>query len=253
MYGVLTATLSLSYLAIVLTLSFTHLRPSHPLPSTSSRQQKLATLLESYILLWILTLISTITVGQLSAGTTYFITFWHLCLLVGTVVGLFEAYLRARGGAGKSDVGPGNSADTDYAEDPQRILVRGVRYDANGTGTGARIYEGGEEVRVRDEHGEGAIVETEPTEITPLITQQRQRSRSRASGESDERKSENRDELLWWLIQMLIVVPIPLLLISQIGLLILTSLNQTLIDGSKASTGKSSFLAREKHLNSLIF
>jgi hypothetical protein len=243
---VLISFLTLSYLALILPLSFTHLRPSVPLSATA-RQQKLATLLESYALMWGILLASTISVGRLGAGSSYLITFWNLSLLLGTLVALFEAWLRARGTAGKSDVGAGNSDAAENGEYAERVLVRGVRYDAGGTGTGARAYRIGEngqeegEVRVRDAEGEGVVVETEPTEITPLMAQHR--SSSRDSSTSRRHKNDNGDELLWWFAQMLLVVPFPLLLISQIALLLLDSLAQTLIDGSSPATGTLSSLS----------
>jgi hypothetical protein len=230
---VLVSTLSISYLAIVLPLSVKHLPFVHVAAPGSDRQRKLATLLESYALVWILLLIGTVATGRLQVGGTYFLTAWNLALLLGTLVALAEAWIRAGGAKGRSDLGAVEHRDGHGVSEgeQQRYLVRGVRYEAGGTDTGARDVEG-EEIRV------DGVVETEPTEITPLIAQQeRNRSPSVHANGSDAEGAE-KDEVLWWMFQMLLVVPLPVLLVSQLGTLLMAASGQTLVDGNSPVSGK---------------
>lgn len=222
-------------------MRFTHLRPSHTLPPGSARQQKLATLLEIYSLTWIFLLFATIVTGRSSLGSVYYATAWNGTAFLGTVLGLVEAWIRARHAG--SDVGAGVGQEVDEGgPDEQRRLVRGVRYEVGGTDTGATAE--GEEVRAYEdrEDQEGAIVETEPTEITPLMAQHRN---ARENGQGKEVELVPKEEVGWWILQMLLVVPFPLVLISQVGLLLMGALSQTLIDGSSAITGMFNCLQLE--------
>ena len=68
--------------------------------------------------------------------------------------------------------------------------------------------------------------EAEPSERTPLI-----------QNGHHSKPIDGQEELGVWFIQFLLAVPFPLILISQVGLMLLNSLNQTLVDGSPASVG----------------
>lgn len=43
----------------------------------------------------------------------------------------------------------------------------------------------------------------------------------------------------WWIVQMLIVVPIPVMLVAHIGVILVDSMAQTLADGGSAALGSS--------------
>jgi len=45
-------------------------------------------------------------------------------------------------------------------------------------------------------------------------------------------------EMLWWLVELLVVVPVPLILMAHIGVLMVTAMNQTITDGGSPSNGK---------------
>lgn len=72
------------------------------------------------------------------------------------------------------------------------------------------------------------VVEEEPTEQTPLI----QRQRLRPSLKSDEGGA-----IGWWILQVAVMVPVPVILVLHITVLLLASLSQTLADGSSPVIG----------------
>lgn len=55
----------------------------------------------------------------------------------------------------------------------------------------------------------------------------------------------------WWIVQLLLVVPTPLILVSHIGMLMMDALPQTLADGSSAATGTFCFFKYFGHLSDL--
>ena len=97
-----------------------------------------------------------------------------------------------------------------------RRVVRGVRYDAPPDSAEA--------------NEEGLEVETEPTEITPLLRQP-------TNGQTRSIDS-NAEAHGWWILQMLAVVPLSALLIFRVTLLLVNCLNHTLVDGNSPNTGK---------------
>lgn len=142
------------------------------------------------------------------------------------------------GGKGELDL-VGERSPTPVEEDSDGIhRVRGVLYQIN---------EEPDEERA-DGHRDTEPVETEPTEITPLIRQRRRRSsggREYIVGvdgeailiEDTTSKGAGCDEIGWWILQYLALVPFPLILVFQILVLLLHSLSQTLVDGSSPNTG----------------
>ncbi len=72
-------------------------------------------------------------------------------------------------------------------------------------------------------------VEEAPTENTPLIP--RTRHDVHVVGQ------EETGAIGWWILQMLLVVPVPVILVSHIAVIALSAMSQTLSDGSSAATG----------------
>lgn len=244
---VLINTLSLTFLSFVIPLTTFH----HFIPSSPS-SQKLAILLEIFFLAWILLIISTIALNQYGLGGLYWITAWYLSAWLASLFGLAEAAERAMkggevGGKGELDL-VGERPPTPVLEDADGIRrVRGVLY---------QIDEDPDEERA-DRHRDSEPVETEPTEITPLIRQRRRRStggREYIVGVDDDLilvddtkgKGAGFDEIGWWILQYLALVPFPLILIFQILVLLLHSLSQTMVDGSSPVTGMCLFSRRAK-------
>ena len=212
----LTTSLSLAYLALIVPLQLLQLT----LPTAPSAQ-KLVLLLQHYLLTWVLLVAATVQVHEHALGGVYWVTAWNLAAWLALGAALSEGAVRAW----KSGPEEGRKAaldlsvegDFDVTGGSGRRLVRGVRYDA----------PGGE-----DGEGEnGGEVETEPTEITPLMHQQRG---------SPEIASEaaKYDEYGWWILQMVLAVPVVVTLLFQLQNLLLQALMNTLADGSSALTGE---------------
>lgn len=83
----------------------------------------------------------------------------------------------------------------------------------------------------------GFTVETAPTEITPLMYQRR---RNWWIAKEAGVPVEDRDEVGWWMLQILLLVPVLLVLVGRIGLLLVGEMRQSLVDGGTAWTGECS-------------
>jgi hypothetical protein len=205
--------ITLAYVSIVVTLRLPILRHA----SIPPEQQKHTMLLQTYILTWILLLLETIAIKQLGIGGFYFVTAWNVLVFLGCAVGCVEGMLGAEG------------TQDPMVGEPRRRYVRGVRYERG---------EGDE-----SESREDVEVETEPTEITPLIQQQQQQrrrsSRSRSRSPTRGGTREKGGAIGWWILQFLIVVPFPVILLLHLGIILVASLSQTLADGSSAVIGES--------------
>ncbi|PCH35669.1 Zn-dependent exopeptidase [Wolfiporia cocos MD-104 SS10] len=209
---VLLTFLSLSYLSLVAPLQL--LQRLLPAPPSS---QKLAVFVEHYLLTWSALLAATILVRTHELAGLYWVSAWHACAWAAASVALVEGVVRAWQGreeGGKADLGLTVEDDYDESDGAGRRYVRGVRFEA--------AEENG-----RDAQGE--VVETEPTEITPLMHQHRAAGR-RGEGESAYA------EYGWWIVQLLVAVPLPALLLFQLELLLVQALMNTLVDGSSAVT-----------------
>jgi hypothetical protein len=246
-YTVLTTFVTASFLSY--TLSLTLFYKLWPSPPTS---QKFAILLEIYFLSWIFLVIGAVGVNNLHLGGTYLFTAWNLFAWLAAIIALVEAVFRARWTRGH-----GGKPDIDVVEEPEPELedptaghrfVRGIRYEAP---------NGEDEERRQDLEP----VETEPTEITPLIQQQRRHSAGgreyiigvdgRPLRIDDSKKREGvHEEYLWWMVQMHTLIPLPTVLLFQIALIVVHALRNTLADGNSPATGEWS-VARvpESHVN----
>lgn len=233
-YLVLTTTLATSFLALGLSLSLLYkVRPSQP------SSQKFAIILEVYLLSWIFLVFGTFLLNNKDIGGVYLITVWNVSAWVAAVLALAEAVVRARAtvGRGRGELNlVGDPAPS--REEVGHRFVAGVRYDAP-----PHPADGGEE-----ENGDVEPVETEPTEITPLMQQQRRRSvggREYVVGiDNDPVPVDGAkgfhaayEESGWWIFQALALIPAPAILLFQIDLQALYALKNTLADGTSPVTG----------------
>ena len=107
--------------------------------------------------------------------------------------------------------------------------MRGIRYDAV---SASAEDAGGSDRSARSPTrtlGEGTLVETAPTEITPLIQHRRMKFKT-------DNSEDDTGTIGWWILQMLILVPFPVILMVQIAIMMLYSMNQTLTDGIPPSS-----------------
>ncbi|CAL1711704.1 unnamed protein product [Somion occarium] len=229
-YWVLVTSMSLTFLSFAFPLSLFHF--FLPSPPTS---QKLAIVLEIFFFTWILLVFATIGVHLLGLGGFYWITAWYLCAWIASLLGLAEGAERARkggeaGGKGELDL-VGERPPTPVEEHPDGVRhVRGV------------LYQVPEEPDEEQGDGHHEPVETEPTDITPLMSQHRRYERGReyivgvdnelTPVASTKAKNVGFDETGWWILQFIALVPFSAILIFQILILVLHALSETLVDGS---------------------
>lgn len=223
-YLVLATFVSLSFLAITAPLQLLQ----YFLPSSPSAQ-KLAVLLEHYFLTWIALIGATVEMQKHQIGGLYWVTVWNICALISTGITLVEGTVRAiKSGEDGRKAGLDLTVDTDYDETngsgPR--LVTGVLYEASTQqGENGRDEEQGIEE-------EGEAIETEPTEITPLMQQHR-------PDDHDSAGDPKYQEYGWWVLQMAVSIHLFALLIFQVELLQLQAMMNTLVDGSSPVTRKS--------------
>lgn len=239
-YLVLTTTLALSFLALVFSLSlFSKLWPSPP------SSQKFAIILETYLLSWIFLVAATVAVNDLQIGGVYLIAVWNFCAWVAAVIALTEAVVRAKQDGTRTahgDLDLIGEPEPPRGEESGHRFVRGVRYNAPAYRTEA------------DDNLEDAEPEeTDPTEITPLMQQQRRRSvggREYVIGidnhpilvDASKGIHPTYEESGWWIFQMLALILAPAVLLFQIDLVLMHSLRNTMADGSPPAVCKYLFM-----------
>lgn len=174
-------------------------------------------------------------------GGLYWVTAWYIAVWIGTVLTLVETERRIQKGGEDVRIGQVNlvgERDPHEVQPGERRFVRGVLYEA------PQHVDGEDGIEEATEP-----VETEPTEITPLMAQQRRRStggHEYVVGIDNEPlpikdrigRGTEVDEQWWWALPMLVVIPLPALLMSQLQLLLLESLSGTLVDGSSPIIGE---------------
>ncbi|KAF8234432.1 hypothetical protein L208DRAFT_1359694 [Tricholoma matsutake] len=219
-YLVLTTSFTLAYLTIYLPLTLTLFSPpSKPTPTT--KQHLLTHLL---IFAYLLLLVSTIFLPK-DIGGTYLISAYTGCVFLGWVVGWVEGLVRAgtvrkEGGVEeqRGEEGEGEGEEQEEGREGERRPVRGVRFDLNG----------GEEPGNTSQSGDVGEVVEEPTEITPLLVQTGGTNRQRQGGRGEE---EEEEAVRWWILEMLIIVPFPVILLSHILVMVVDGMGQSVIDG----------------------
>lgn len=199
---------SLAYLSTVLVVSIPcNIRGTVFAPE----QQKLSILLQLYAFTWVLLVFSTIVLRSAEIGSTYFITFWNACALLGCVVGLVEAMTNA-----------GNFEEEAEFESESRTYVGSPRYQAIST----------EEDADGQQPSSRPVEDLEPTETTPLVPREHLRPLTPPP-------DEGHGAIGWWILQLLLVVPFPVILVFHISVMFLGAVNQTLIDGNSPALSKS--------------
>lgn len=240
-YAVLTAFLGISFLALVLPLQALH----YILPPTFA-SQKLTTTLSLYFFTWILLIASTVALSTRQYGSMYWATIFNISAWVASIVELVRACRRRDPG---NEMGTYSFLFSSYGEQEVRAegavagrrQVRGVLYEAPEPMLDSEAGENG----VHHEPTEGVEVETEPTEITPLIHQHRRHTEG--GGEyltvdaPDDVKVVGKpaDEHGWWIAQVLLLIPPVSVLLFQLEVLLLNATMHTLPDGSPPFTGES--------------
>ncbi|OSC97539.1 hypothetical protein PYCCODRAFT_1419229 [Trametes coccinea BRFM310] len=239
-YAVLTIFLGLSFLGIVLPLQAFHAI----LPPTFA-SQKLTTTLSLYSFTWVLLVASTIAMSAKHFGSLYWATFFNFAAWLASILELVRAGWRRDPG---NEMGTYSFLFTSPEEQqsraegavPGRRLVRGVLHEAPEHPDDGHAEAGTNNGQA--DRGGDDIVETEPTEITPLIHQHRRRTEGGGeyltvdSPEDVKVVGQPADEYGWWIAQALLLIPAIVVLLFQLEVLLLNATMHTLVDGSPPLT-----------------
>lgn len=172
-------------------------------------------MLQTYILTWLLLVASTIVVSKLKIAGLYLFTAWNAVVLLGSAIGCLEGITR------------GSNFDAESLE---------AEVDDDDEGGEERVGPGWGMMSDAN-RGENEEVETDPTETTPLIGQRRLGwSSVKAEGLDDA--EDGSGALIWWILQLALIVPLPLILVSHIAVVSMGALCQTLADGSSPIIGE---------------
>ncbi|KAK7060893.1 hypothetical protein VNI00_000626 [Paramarasmius palmivorus] len=213
-YTILVSSFTLSFLVFTLVVNMPlpaklagntqHLSPS-PLPL----------LLHTYLLTYVLLIVSTVGISKLGIAGTYFITAWNALVWFGCVFGV----IFGKGGlvfSGKQTFVV--SSDEDANEDGQD------------SGDESRTAGGSHDEDRREQVAEYA------TERTPLLSGSDSSTDAVPKSIEPHTEAHAADEqtTYTWLPLMFIVLPLPLILLSQITTILIGALPQTLADGNSA-------------------
>ncbi|RDB25285.1 Vacuolar membrane protease [Hypsizygus marmoreus] len=252
-YLVLLSALSLAYatFAIPLAFRFPAFSFSFPFLHTSTTSPKTSTassprLLPLFVLTYALLLTTTLLTRHAPLGGTYPLSALAACVFAGWVVGAVEELALGP----RAEEAGGAEWEEEGEEEGERRMVTGVRFEVpepgteNGTGNGTGTGIGSSQARSPDfqsrspdqqaqtENGieirEGEE-ETEPTEITPLIAQH-----GRVHPPTRSRTQDHKIvRTLVWVLQLLLVVPLPVMLFAHVGVMVVGSMGQGVGDGGK--------------------
>ena len=180
----------------------------------SAQEDKHITFLHLYLLTWLLLVLSTVGITSLKPGLGggYLMSAWNVSVGLACVIAGVAGVVTA----GEHDRAPRNG--------------------------GAHHEESYEELEGENanEGEEDHQLVSEPDEYTPLIqpppqlTLNSQRPRM-VKGEAE---AETLTETWWWIPQFIISVPLPVILVSQVVMLMLDAMPQTLADGSPSISGQ---------------
>ncbi|KAL0569316.1 hypothetical protein V5O48_012649 [Marasmius crinis-equi] len=204
-YTVAASSFTLSLLAFTLVINL-------PLPGESAAldhqlpPSPLPLLLHTYLLTHILLIISTVGITKFHISGTYLITIWNVLVWLGCVVGM----VIGKGGL----LFPGTQTfvvSEEESNDPEDDR------------------ESREEVRVTNEESPSEENEN-ATERTPLLGDSR--SQSPTKRPPTPTQVTEHQTTYTWIPLLLIVIPFPLILLSQTSLLLFGALSPTIADGS---------------------
>ena len=119
----------------------------------------------------------------------------------------------------------------------ERLLVGRMRFDADAD---REDESGSSPWRSQSESRHvGEVVETEPTEITPLLPQQRDTDVEPSQNPTLVRiQNRTRTKVEWWMIpEIILVVPLPVILLSHILVMLIDAMGQSVIDGGPVWLG----------------
>lgn len=202
--------ISLLILPTLIIIFFTHAPFKNGAPRYPN-QQRLTMLYQLYILAWILLVIGTVLLHKLQIGGTYFLTGWYTFVFLGAVVGSLERIFRRHKLAKSQKPKPPTPRRSDSHEEhglqDQPVLASSSSNNNDVSSTRGEV--------------DPVKKSQKPHERTPLINR--------------KPPTEHQQEIAstgWWILQLLLVIPIPVLLVSHLLIIFIAATSQTLSDGS---------------------
>ncbi|KAG8923364.1 hypothetical protein FRC01_012846, partial [Tulasnella sp. 417] len=211
-YSVLASLLITFYLilyAILRTLNW------YKPPSGGQPAQRAIVFLQTYFFWWSFLILDTVVLKVLQVGGLYFVTFYHAGTLAALVVSLLEMLWVVKG---QSAVFINGDEPTE-GEEPRTSRPLGDEPTEEEEPYRGRLFGGGE----AETQAEAEV--SEATERTSLLPKHADRD-----GWVIE---DHRLATPLWGIEFLLAAGFPIILATQIALLLLTSTSQTLADGNK--------------------
>lgn len=151
---------------------------------------------------------STIFVAKAHIGGVYVVTAWYVGVWAASVVGIIQLLV---------------GGHHDEAKKGKKKARRSSSASSSSSSSSS------------DSEEEGHRRQANTSERTPLLAGGRP---SNGSAKSKGQKHDEGGAIGWWLVQVLLSVPVFVMLVGQIALMLLDSMSQGLADGSSAATGK---------------
>ncbi len=188
---------------------------------------------------WIVLVVATVFEQSIKLAGVYFIVFYFSGIFLATAISVAELFALPR--------------KSEYAEIAERSERRPGTNQRPGSISSSRLLEPSTGERVQEDADIVEGEEAEPTETTSLIRGERHPTFAHYSGPGENRDPEQEDALddadkerafgeeqgwsaslpTWtWLLQFLLLAPIVLILVGQIGLILTSAMHQTGADGN---------------------
>jgi hypothetical protein len=214
---------SLSYLSYILVLQPVSRRsatsPSAH-PAAKADTQRNAVLAQTYVLTWALLVVSLVLASKQGVGSLYWVTGWNVVLLVAVGVGKFEGMVK--------------TPPEELPSPPPSALPRQTTAnvsegeDEDTSATSPRQHEQEPE---EHEHAD----ERTPLFRRPTWTYRSKRDKKHLIEEHEQLvkagEAEGGGAMGWWIVQMILSVPVPAILLLHIVVIAVCSMNQAIADG----------------------
>jgi len=189
---------------------------------------------------WVVLVVATVFEQSLKLAGVYFMVFYFSAIFLATLISFLELFTLPR--------------KSEYADLAKRQQDRHILSPRSGSISSSRVLAPSADERLQESAERREPHDEEPTETTSLIRGDRDTTfanytgsgRERASG-GEENDLENTklmkvygDEQGWswslptwtWLLQFILLAPIVIILVGQIGLLLTSAMHQTGADGN---------------------
>ncbi|PFH45757.1 hypothetical protein AMATHDRAFT_157929 [Amanita thiersii Skay4041] len=174
------------------------LQRSPQTPQTYTLPDRQNILLHLYVFTYFLLILATAALSGLQVGGLYWISAWHAGICSACIVGGVEAFY----------------ARNQWKKDMEKVRLR---LHASQAGQYIGLHNGREET----DDGDDA------SEETPLLPD--------SEAHHEDIVVETKEDDAWWILQVLLSVPIPVVMVGHILVLFQSALGQTLSDGSSAA------------------